>query len=499
MADVVLDVDVVYTYVKNGSEEVHSEIDRLLSVKVPWAFWSKAYKMGFWDGYRRFYDRLRGRFLTGFLSKVVVGLMEKGFKVEVNGAENVFGGWHGDVGSIVLNGIDEARWKETQLPVLKQVLASKRAAVKMGTGAGKTEVIAGILKALSEERALVLVHRVELLHQTVERLRMRLGEEVGVVGNGKVDIGKRVVVGMVQSVWMKKPKLAKWLRDEVGVLVIDECHHSPSKTWSQVAMSCGARWRYGFSGTPLVYNEERDLLLIGLTGDIVYGVQVKDLVSKGYAAEPKVYIVVVPFKYKGKWDEVFDEVYGRDGRMVEVLKEVLRQELGSGKKCIVIFVERIKHGKRLLSELKKEGWNVVFAHGGRQGAERVSILEGMKRKRYDVVIATTIFDEGIDVSGIGGVVFWCSTKSVSRVMQRIGRGVRVEDGKDEVSIWEFVVDNRYMKEHLKKRINFYEKEGLEKKFLVWTGSKFINVDGGGAGNEAGLYGNEWTLQGRGRY
>ena len=477
MSDVVLDVDVVYTYVRSDNPDIHSEIDGLLSVKVPWAYWSSAYKMGFWDGYKRFYDILRGRFLTGFLPKVVAQLVDKGFDVQVNGQENVFGGWKGDIESVMLNGIDEVRWKETQLPVLKQVLMTKRAVVKMGTGAGKTEVIAGILKALSGERALVLVHRVELLHQTVERLKMRLGEEVGMVGDGKVDTGKRVVVGMVQSVWAKKPRLAKWLKEDVGVLVIDECHHSPSKTWSQVAMSCGAKWRYGFSGTPLVYSEERDLLLIGLTGDVVYGVQVKDLVEKGYAAKPKVNVVVVPFKYKGNWGEVFDEVYGRDDRMVEVLRCILEQEVSQGKKGVVVFVERVKHGKKLLSELRKAGLNVVFAHGGRSSTERVSILEGMKRKRYDIVVATTIFDEGIDVAGIGGVVFWCSTKSVSRIMQRIGRGVRVEEGKGEVGVWEFVVDNRYMKDHLKKRVEYYRKEGLEVSYWVWNGSKLVSLSG----------------------
>ena len=485
MPDVVLDVDVVYTYVSSDVADVHQEIDKLLSVKMPWAYWSNAYKMGFWDGYKRFYDLLRCRFLTGFLPRVVVHLVDRGFDVQVNGQENAFGGWKGDVECIMLNGIDEVRWKETQLPVLKQVLVTKRAVVKMGTGAGKTEVIAGILKALSEERALVLVHRVELLHQTVERLRMRLGERVGMVGDGKVDIDKRVVVGMVQSVWVKKPRLAKWLKEDVGVLLIDECHHSPSKTWSQVAMSCGAKWRYGFSGTPIVYNEERDLLLIGLTGDVVYGVQVKDLVEKGYAAKPVVNVVVVPFKYKGDWGEVFDEVYGKDDRMVGVLKYVLEQELCQGKKGIVVFVERVKHGKRLLSELRKVGWSVVFVHGGRSNVERVNVLQDMRKKKYDVVIATTIFDEGIDVAGIESVIFWCSTKSVSRVMQRIGRGVRVEEGKAEVNVWEFVVDNRYMREHLRKRITYYDKEGFEKKFLIWAGDKLIELNRGEIMNKGG--------------
>jgi superfamily II DNA or RNA helicase len=478
LVDVTLDVGIVYTYVRAQKDEIHTEIDNILSVKVPWAYWTGAYKMGFWDGYRKFYDVLRGRFLSGFSFKVAAHLMQKGFKVQMNNVDKVFGAWNVDVGNLTLNGIDEVRWKETQLPVLRQLMLSKRGVVKMGTGSGKTEVMAGILKALSDKSALVLVHRIELLHQTIDRLKMRLGEEIGMVCSGKVDIDKRVVVGMVQSVWSKKPVLAKWLKDGVQVLLIDECHHSPSKTWSYIAMSCGALWRYGFSGTPLTYNEERDMLLIGLTGDVIYGVQLKDLVEKGYAARPRVNIVIVPFRYNGKWSQVFDEVYGKDMRMVDVLKFVLESEIAKGKKGIVLFVERIRHGKRLLSYLREKGWNVVFAYGGRSDAERICIMQGMKQKRYDVVIATTIFDEGIDVSGINGVVFWCSTKSIVRIMQRIGRGVRVEQGKADIDVWEFVVDNRYIKEHSKKRISYYDKEGLERRFWLWTGNQLIEIEKG---------------------
>lgn len=476
MSKVVLDVQVIYTYVKSDDESVHNMIDEILAVKVPWAKWSKSYKMGLWDGYKRFYDILRKRFLTGLLQYVVTELMERGVDVEVNGSDKFFWNHQIDLDSIQLNGIDDERWRKTQLPVLKRVLSCKRASVKMGTGSGKTEVIAGVLKALSDKRALVLVHRVELLQQARERLMLRLGEDVGVIGAGEVDISKRIVVGMVQSVWSKKPRLIGWLRSGVDVLLIDECHHCSSTTWANVAMSCGAEWRYGFSGTPLLRNDERDMLLVGLTGEVIFGVTVDDLVAMGYAAKPVANIVVLPFQYKGKWNKVFDEVYGKDSKVVDVLKFILNEEVKvKGKRGIVIFVERIRHGKRILDELKSAGFDAVFVHGGRSDEERIEVVEGMRERKYEVVIATTIFDEGIDVSGIGGIVFWCSTKSVARVMQRIGRGVRVEEGKGEVNVWDFVVDNRYMKDHLKKRLVYYDQENVERRFYVWTGNGLVEM------------------------
>jgi len=478
MGKVILSADVVYTYVKTDEEKAHRVIDKVLSVKVPWAHWSDAYKKGFWDGYRRFYDLLRSRFLTGFLPIVSAALMEDGLEVELKGAEKVFGAWQGDPEGIVLDGIDEVRWRKTQLPVLKQLLVSKRASVKMGTGSGKTEVMAGLLKALSDKRALVLVHRVELLWQTAERLRTRLGEDIGVIGSGVVDKDKRIVVGMVQSVWSKKPQLVKWLKEDIDVLIVDECHHCPSKTWSYIAMVCGAQWRYGFSGTPIVHDDERDMLLIGLTGDVIHGVTVGDLVELGYAAKPVANIVITSYGFRGSWNQAFEEVYGKDRRVVEVLKGILQKELSEGRKGIVVFVERIRHGNRLLSELRKDGIDVVFAHGGRSDEERLRIVEGMKKRKYDVVIATTIFDEGIDVAGIGGIVFWCSTKSIVRIMQRIGRGVRVSEDKKDVNVWEIVVDNKYMKDHARKRLKYYDDEGVEKKFWVWAEGVLLPLEGG---------------------
>jgi superfamily II DNA or RNA helicase len=100
----------------------------------------------------------------------------------------VFGGLKMDIDTIELNGIDIARWKETQLPVLKQMLSVKRCALRMGTGGGKTEVIAGLLKALENEKALVMVHRIELLDQMANRLEMRLQEPVGRISAGAVDL-----------------------------------------------------------------------------------------------------------------------------------------------------------------------------------------------------------------------------------------------------------------------------------------------------------------------
>jgi superfamily II DNA or RNA helicase len=475
MSSVKLVVDTVYTYVQTDSQYVHAVIDNVLKVRAENYYFSKAYREGRWDGYIRFYDMLRGRFLTGFLQKVVSELYDKGVHVEVENVEKVFGSWHGDVESIVLNGVDEERWRKTQLPVLVELLRTKRASIKMATGSGKTEVMAGILKALEGMRALVLVHRIELLQQMMDRLRLRLGECIGVISRDRISLNERIVVGMVQSIWAKKSELVKWLKNEVDVLIVDECHHCSSKTWSWIAALCNASWRYGFSGTPIVYKKERDMLLIGLTGEVIEGVTIEDLVSLGYGVKPVVHVVAIPLLVEGRWFEILERVYFGSDVMLGALGAVIRKELEADKKGIVVFVDRIRHGFKLTEWMASKGWKVAFACGAKDNDERLRILDGMRRGFYDVVVATTIFDEGIDVSGINSIVFWGSTKSVARVLQRIGRGVRVCAGKSCVDVWDFLVDNKYIKRHLKKRLKYYEEEKMSVKYYVYKDGDLLEV------------------------
>lgn len=465
-------VDPVWVWVVSEDRVVHRLIDDMLTVVVPNYWYSKAYRMGLWDGKKRFYDSVKRRFLTGFLFRVLEKLYEKGVKVEVVGdgymvgVDEVVEGIDG----LVLNGIDEERWKKTQLPVLKKMLQMKRCSVRMATGSGKTEVIAGVCKALKDKNVLILVHRVELLEQTVKRIRDRIGEVVGRVSSDVVNL-QRVNVGMVQSVWSKLPQIGGWLKDKVDVLVIDECHHTGAETWIKVSMACGAKWRYGLSGTPITRNEVRDMYLIGLTGEPLVGVGVNDLVEMGYAVRPVVRFVTVPDVSVdgGSWWEVSEQVFGNK-KLFDILDGIVQLH---GRRNLVVFVERVKHGVMLERYLREKGYQVVFTHGGLEDWLRVNIVENMKKGKYDVVIATTIFDEGVDVPGITGVVFWCSNKSIVRILQRIGRGLRVEEGKESVYIYDFVVDVKYLSRHVRERAKIYEGEKFEVELYLWSWSEKV--------------------------
>lgn len=248
-------------------------------------------------------------------------------------------------------------------------------------------------------------------------------------------------------------------------ILVGNCHRSGSAIWSKVLQIVDAKWRFGVSGTPLKGDDARDMTLIGLTGNVVEGYTVANLVEAGYAVLPIVKLInTVPMlgKYdtKGKYNVVYNKVYG-DIKLWELVKNIV-----IGKHGVLIFTERVEICLELAMFLKKFGINAEATYGGLEDDKRIQVLKDLKDKRIDVLVCTTVLDEGIDVSNISTVVFMTSNKSIVRILQRIGRGVRIEDGKDNVEIIDFIIDAQYLKKHILHRVKIYEQEQFKIEFIT---------------------------------
>ena len=96
-------------------------------------------------------------------------------------------------------------------------------------GSGKTVIGLKII-ADKQQPALIIVHRKQLLEQWSERIQSFLGipkNEVGIIGQGKAKIGRKITIGTIQSL----PKQINNIQNRFGVILVDECHHIPAKTF----------------------------------------------------------------------------------------------------------------------------------------------------------------------------------------------------------------------------------------------------------------------------
>ncbi|MCS7084761.1 MAG: DEAD/DEAH box helicase family protein, partial [Bacteroidia bacterium] len=122
--------------------------------------------------------------------------------------------------------------RDYQLRAIEQMRAAlvdaRSVVYVLPTGGGKTVVFCEMIRraAAKGKRALTLVHRVELLSQTVRAL-FRAGVVPGVLSAGAPPPQSDVVVAMI-------PTLSKRIKsDDAGLkpfdlVVVDEAHHAPA-------------------------------------------------------------------------------------------------------------------------------------------------------------------------------------------------------------------------------------------------------------------------------
>jgi superfamily II DNA or RNA helicase len=129
------------------------------------------------------------------------------------------------------------------------------------------------------------------------------------------------------------------------------------------------------------------------------------------------------------------------------------------KNSLLVLVKQILHGKSLEDEIEGS----MFLSGSMSNKKRKAGLDALRSNELRTAIATSIFDEGLDVKRLNCLILGGSGKSSTRALQRIGRVIRTfdyDDGtkKDKAYIFDFIDSARYISEHSRSRMKIYKEE-----------------------------------------
>lgn len=100
----------------------------------------------------------------------------------------------------------------------------------------------------------------------------------------------------------------------------------------------------------------------------------------------------------------------------------------------------------------------AYVNGQDTSTRRKRIIEAYKRGEIDVLIASTILDEGFDAPLTEHLILAGGGKAEYRQLQRIGRGMRVSEGKDKLIVFDFLDRGKYLGKHSKQRAESYRRE-----------------------------------------
>lgn len=445
-------VGAVYSTVEHATLPSVRVIKSVCKAKPSGYQFSPKFKKGRWDGFITLMPSST-KFPTGLLGAVVRALRKAGYKITLN-----WNGFHDniryDTQPDILIGIT---LRDYQIEASNILLNAGRGIAKMATNSGKTEVIAAMI-ATAGLSALILVHRKELLYQTAARLESRLGQSVGVIGDGKVDI-QNVTVAMIQTV---SKKGEKWLLSHlahVDGIFVDECHHGSASQYMDVlAWFDNVFMRWGFSGTPLVRDELNDLKLIAFTGKVLYEINNEELIERGFSAKPTIVMYTVRSLYEDEWEMKYSDAY-REFIVENNERNTIIASLANThtKDVVLILVKQVKHGYILQKMIPGSH----YIHGSDTTDKRQMVL-GFMKEETGVYIATTIVDEGVDIPAVNVLILAGGGKSERAILQRIGRGLRQKDGDNTLLVYDIVDDtNKHLYSHYQNRVEVYQQEGFD--------------------------------------
>lgn len=366
-----------------------------------------------------------------------------------------------DISEELLDGI---RLRKYQLEAIEAAFISKRGLLSLPTGAGKSEIMIAISKLLyeGEGNILVCVPTATLLHQTYDRMVERgiPADSISKYGDGnKIDISKRIVISTVSTAYKRltDDEFSIWYKD-LKCIILDEAQHGACRTWYTLIDAVCPEYIIGVSAEPFYGDDDhvvRDLILRGTVGPVLYRVPLNYLIDKGYLSKP--YVIAIDSQYPpgGNIYRVMDwHTVNKSGIINNKLRNKsiceISRVLIDMKKNPLILVQQISHGQTLAKLISECGYKVAIMTGGLKVSIYVEgrevdtykdsdnqVKDDFQKGVYDVLIGTSVLDEGADIPALSSVILAGGSKSKLRLIQRIGRGLRKKEGDNTTFIIDF--------------------------------------------------------------
>ena len=133
----------------------------------------------------------------------------------------------------------------------------------------------------------------------------------------------------------------------------------------------------------------------------------------------------------------------------------------------LILAQYIKQLETLTLALKDHSPDrkIFFVYGATEATERDNIRGIVEEEENAIIVASYgVFSMGINIKRLHNIIFGSPYKSQVKVLQSIGRGLRLADDKTECSLFDIaddmVYNNRrnYTLKHFEERINIYSQQ-----------------------------------------
>ena len=330
---------------------------------------------------------------------------------------------------------------------------NKNVAAVLPTGGGKTVIMAGVINQWTHGKVISIAHRKELVGQIAMALASN-GVQHSIIAPKAVvnyvvnrqrqklkthfhDTDANTVVASVDTLISPSriESLASW-REQVGLWVIDECHHVvQSNKWGKATGLFPNAHGLGFTAT-LCRADGKGLgrHTDGVFDSIVEGPSMRELIDRKFLSDYKIFapLTYMPLSRddiggSGDYSSAKLKAASKKSKIVgDVVKSY--QDICPGKQAVV-FATDLETAADMKASYVGSGIKAEMICGTSPDAVRSEILDRFEKRQLQVIINVDLLGEGFDCPGIDAVIMARPTESYGLYCQQFGRALRILEGK----------------------------------------------------------------------
>lgn len=365
--------------------------------------------------------------------------------------------------------------RDYQFESILKCLRSGRRTLLSPTSSGKSMMIYIISQWYKEHKGLIIVPTIGLVTQMESDLRDygytgKIHTSIGGLLKAN-DIDADIVITTWQSLNNGKSRMLKPWYQQFGYVFGDEAHGCKATSLIQILSSLeNCKYRFGTTGT-LDGQPLNEATIEGLFGPKYQSITTRELMDQGYVAKLKIKCIVLKYS-----DEVAKNLRGKsyDEEIKFLVSSTSRNKFIknltlslTGNK--LVFFRIVDHGKILNDLISAESnHNVFYIDGGVNGAEREAIRKAIEDEHNATLIASLgTTSTGVSINKLHHMIAASPSKSKIKVLQSIGRMLRMHKDKEEAILYDIVDDLSYKShqnftlKHFAERAKIYDSEKFE--------------------------------------
>jgi superfamily II DNA or RNA helicase len=493
-----------YSAVITKLNEVHIQVDcepslaaelyQHFSFRPDGYQFSPKYKARVWDGFIHIFNIRERRLYAGLFNQLVQFLKENNYTYCVNSTAyygRIDEETHIDYNDFVkyIDTINLHSNGKKIIPRDFQYMAAfecikyKRMVSISPTASGKSLIIYMIVRYLLDHdicsRFLLIFPSTGLIQQMANDFAdysshngFPVGDLLHMIYSGQDKKSKKPIHF---STWQSLYKLPASFYDGYDMVTVDEAHNAKSDSFVNIFENCrDIEYRYGFTGTLSNKNKVHRLVVQGLLGEAKQFTNTAELIERKEAANIDIHCVILDYSdetkfstRKMKYPEEFEYICSHKRRN-RFIKKLAIDLTGN----TIILFQRKEQGKELFNMIKEEYDQVFYIDGDIKAEERERIRLYLDTVDDAIIIASYgTTSTGWSVKNLHNGIFASPYKSETKVLQSVGRGLRLHESKDKFKLFDIVDDltwknkQNYLLQHFTERVSYYAADSFNYKII----------------------------------